>query len=99
MGDRVDTPTSTSSEGSPPLGSRVSASSFSRHSDEASQGADAEVSYPAAIADKNPFAVALPNELRRLCKTQDLLGPASITRLSIFNSSQKSQRRMLILDV
>ena len=67
MGDRVDTPTSTSSEGSPPLGSRVSASSFSRHSDEASQGADAEVSYPASIADKNPFAVALPNKPRRLC--------------------------------
>ena len=66
MGDRVDTPTSTSSEGSPPLGSRVSASSFSRHSDEASQGADAEVSYPASIADKNPFAVALPNKPRRL---------------------------------
>ena len=77
MGDLVDT--HTSSEGSPPLGSHVSASSFSRHSDEVSQGADAEVSYPAAIADRNPFAVALPNKPRRLCKTRDLLGPAPIT--------------------
>ena len=78
MGDLVDTPMG--SEGSPDSGGRVSASPFSHHSDEASRGADAGVvSYPAAIADENPFAVALPEKPRRLCKSRDLLGPVPIS--------------------